>query len=83
MQTLANYMRHSDEILVFTGAGISTGSGIKDFRGPDGIWKTHQPVYYQDFLSSKNARIKHLGLQARNMDVIPRRQTQSRPLRHR
>ena len=46
-------------ILFFTGAGISTGSGIPDFRGPQGVWKTRQPVYYQDFMSSENARIQH------------------------
>ena len=46
------------KILLFTGAGISTGSGIPDFRGPRGVWKTRQPVYYQDFMSSEEARIE-------------------------
>lgn len=46
-------------ILLFTGAGVSTGSGIPDFRGPNGVWKTRQPVYYQDFLQSEEARIEH------------------------
>jgi NAD-dependent deacetylase len=45
--------------LIFTGAGISTGSGIPDFRGPEGVWKRRQPVYFQDFLSSEKARIEH------------------------
>ncbi len=56
---LVQLFRGADHILVFTGAGISTGSGIPDFRGPDGIWKTKQPVYYQDFMASEASRVEH------------------------
>src|SRR6266436_2647280 len=58
-QTLTDYLRAGRKILVFTGAGISTGSGIPDFRGPDGVWKRRQPVYYQDFMTSEAARGEH------------------------
>ena len=59
MQSLADYLRASHRMLIFTGAGISTGSGIPDFRGPEGVWKRRQPVYYQDFMNSEAARIEH------------------------
>ena len=57
--TLVDCLRNSDSILIFTGAGISTGSGIPDFRGPDGVWKKRQPVYYHDFMRSEEARVEH------------------------
>lgn len=46
-------------VLVFTGAGVSTGSGIPDFRGEKGVWKSRRPVYFQDFLASEEARVEH------------------------
>ena len=55
----AEYLRNSRKALIFTGAGISTGSGIPDFRGPQGVWTRRKPVYYQDFMSSEAARIEH------------------------
>jgi NAD-dependent deacetylase len=57
--TLAALIRNAERILIFTGAGVSTGSGIRDFRGPQGVWKERQPVYFDDFLSSREARIEY------------------------
>lgn len=45
--------------VVFTGAGISTESGISDYRSKGGIWDKYQPVYFDEFMSSKDARIEY------------------------
>jgi NAD-dependent deacetylase len=58
-ERLVELLRSANRILVFTGAGISTGSGIPDFRGPEGVWKRRQPVYYHDFMRSEAARVEH------------------------
>jgi NAD-dependent deacetylase len=56
---LVDYLRNSHRALIFTGAGISTGSGIPDFRGPQGVWTRRKPVYYEDFMNSASARIEY------------------------
>ncbi len=56
---LVSRLRDAHRILVFTGAGISTGSGIPDFRGRSGVWTKRQPVYFHDFLRSEDKRIEY------------------------
>lgn len=46
----------SRRAVVFTGAGISTESGIPDFRSPGGLWTRLKPIDFQDFLASDAAR---------------------------
>ena len=46
----------SKRMVVFTGAGISTESGIPDFRSPGGIWTKYQPIDFSDFISSEEMR---------------------------
>ena len=55
----ARLIGEAQRILVFSGAGISTASGIPDYRGPQGVWKTRRPVFYQDFMQSVEARKKY------------------------
>jgi NAD-dependent deacetylase len=53
---LGALIRDAERIVVFTGAGISTESGIPDFRSPGGIWTKNQPIYFQDFVASEEMR---------------------------
>jgi len=62
LEDFAGKLRSSNNIVFFTGAGISTESGVPDFRSPGGVWTKYQPVYFQDFLSSEPARIQHWKL---------------------
>ena len=67
---LAELLSGASQILVFTGAGVSTGSGIPDFRGPQGVWKRRQPIYYQDFLAREEARIEHWDFKLEGWDAF-------------
>jgi NAD-dependent deacetylase len=53
---LKDYLDRSRAAVVFTGAGISTESGIPDFRSPGGLWKRYRPIEFDDFVSSEEAR---------------------------
>lgn len=53
---LASMVAAASKIVVFTGAGISTESGIPDFRSPGGIWSKTTPIYFEDFIASEDAR---------------------------
>jgi NAD-dependent deacetylase len=58
LEEFASRIRQTREVVVFTGAGISTESGIPDFRSPGGIWTRYRPVTYQEYISSEEARIE-------------------------
>jgi len=56
MSRLQEMLDEAQRVVVFTGAGISTESGIPDFRSPGGIWTKYQPIYFDDFLRSEETR---------------------------
>jgi NAD-dependent deacetylase len=56
IERLRDLIGSAKRIVAFTGAGISTESGIPDFRSPGGIWTKYQPIYFDDFMSSEEMR---------------------------
>ena len=58
-ERVAELIINAKRVVVFTGAGVSTESGIPDFRSKGGIWDKFQPVYFDEFMSSKEARIEY------------------------
>ncbi len=53
---LRRLIEDARRVVVFTGAGISTRSGIPDFRSPGGVWTRERPILFDEFLASEDAR---------------------------
>src|SRR3954470_23640500 len=71
---LVDHLRHSTRMLIFCGAGVSTASGIPDFRGPAGVWTRRRPVYYDDFLASEAARVEYWDFKLESWQIYQRAQ---------
>jgi NAD-dependent deacetylase len=54
--SLRSLINEAQRMVVFTGAGISTESGIPDFRSPGGVWSKMKPIQFQDFVRSEDMR---------------------------
>jgi NAD-dependent SIR2 family protein deacetylase len=59
VQSLVQFVRAHPRLQVLTGAGVSTGSGIPDYRDSEGAWKRKPPVSHQDFLSDPGTRRRY------------------------
>ncbi len=63
LDTVAAWLRDSTRVVVLTGAGISTESGIPDFRGPNGVWTKNpgaeKKATLQHYLSNRDARVQN------------------------
>jgi NAD-dependent deacetylase len=56
---IVGWLAESTSAVAFTGAGISTESGIPDFRSPGGVWAKNEPVYYDDFMRYEESRYEY------------------------
>lgn len=59
IQPAVRLLRAARHAVALTGAGLSTESGIPDFRSPGGVWERFRPIEYQEFLTSDAARREH------------------------
>ncbi len=61
LERIAKWIVTSKRVIVFSGAGLSTESGIPDFRSPGGVWDRYNPedFYFQNFLASEASREKY------------------------
>ncbi len=59
LERAIDLVRESTKVVALTGAGLSTESGIPDFRSPGGVWEKFKPVEYADFQRSEDARREH------------------------
>jgi NAD-dependent deacetylase len=55
----ADWLQNAANAVAFTGAGISTESGIPDFRSPHGVWTKYEPVYFDEYLRSSDGRQRY------------------------
>jgi len=69
---LAEAWRRAARAVVLTGAGLSTASGVPDFRSPGGRWENYQPVFFQDFLDREEARREYWRYKGETWQVISR-----------
>jgi len=68
----ASMVQSATEILVFAGAGLSTESGIPDFRSPGGLWSKYDPsdFYYNKFISDEGARKQYWKMSTESYEIM-------------
>jgi NAD-dependent deacetylase len=64
------HWRSAERVVVLTGAGLSTASGIPDFRSPGGRWERYQPTPIQEFLASEAARAEYWRYKGETWQLI-------------
>lgn len=63
-----NFLENRNRVLILTGAGCSTDSGIPDYRGPDGVWRHRRPMLFADFIRNEENRSHYWARSYRGWD---------------
>lgn len=79
-QQLAEFIHRYPRLMILTGAGVSTDSGIPDYRDHEGVWKRRQPVQHQEFMASVDVRRRYWGRSLIGWPVI--RNARPNPAHH-
>jgi NAD-dependent deacetylase len=76
IEEVARWILDARRVVVFTGAGLSTESGIPDFRSPGGVWDRYNPedFYFQNFLASEASREKYWQMATEMYEPIKKAQ---------
>ena len=56
---IADWLTQATSTVVFTGAGVSTESGIPDFRSPGGVWSRRKPILFDEYLRDPEAQLEY------------------------
>ena len=72
IREIAGLINSAEKVVVFVGAGLSTESGIPDFRSPGGVWDKYDPedFYFQNFISSQSSRDKYWQMATEMYDAM-------------
>jgi len=70
LEELGEVWARAERVAVLTGAGLSTASGIPDFRSPGGRWERYQPVTIQEFMASEEARQEYWRYKGETWQVV-------------
>ncbi len=70
LDEIAGCIKESNKVLGFTGAGVSTASGIPDFRSPDGFWAKNRTIMFDDFVANYEDRVEYWRQKAESWPQI-------------
>ncbi len=59
LEKVAEWLGRAERCLVFTGAGVSTESGIPDFRSPGGVWSRTKPILFEEYRRDGLAQLEY------------------------